>query len=86
MKVRQAKDICVVKFPDSSVIFSLKTYRSHILNESASLIWNFCKKPRTIKQLAGFINRKYKIDSYRALKDARKFSAHLRKRRLFVSK
>lgn len=86
MKVKQAKDICAANLPNSLVIFSLKTYRSHILNESGSLIWNFCKKPRTINQLANFINIKYKINSSRALKDAKNFANRLEKRRLFVFK
>ena len=84
MKIKQAKDICVVNFSSGLVVFSLKTYRSHILNDSASLLWNFCKKPRTLTQLAGFISRKYEIDFSCALKDANKFINHLEKRELFA--
>lgn len=84
MKIKQAKDICVENFPDGLVIFSLKTYCSHILNDSASLIWNFCKKPKTLKQLVEFISRKYEIGFSQALKDAKKFISLLEKRKLFV--
>ncbi|HOX54852.1 MAG: PqqD family protein [Candidatus Omnitrophica bacterium] len=82
MKVRQAKDICTGIFPDGLVIFSLKTYCAHALNDSASLIWNFCKKSRAPEEIARFIGRKYTIDYSLALKDAEKFIGLLGKRGL----
>jgi len=84
MKVKQAKELCVVNFPNSLVIFNFRTYRSIILNDTASLVWDFCKKPRDLRQISKFINNRFQVDLSGALKDAKKLILQLKKRKLLV--
>lgn len=84
MKVRQTKEVCVTKFTDNLVIFNLKNYRSVILNDSAALVWNFCKKPRGLDQISKFINTKYNVDLSQVRKDTERLIGQLEKRELVV--
>lgn len=85
MKIRQAKDIVVADFSNSLVVFNLKTYRSYILNDSASLLWKFCKTPRDLNQISRLLDSKYNIGLTRALKDVRNFVHQLRKKDLLYT-
>ncbi|MBM3247914.1 MAG: PqqD family protein [Candidatus Omnitrophica bacterium] len=82
MKIKQVEGLLVASFPNSSVIFNCNNRRSYILNYTASLIWDFCKKPRDIAEIACFIHRKYDLVLSKALRDARSFVARLKKRQL----
>ncbi len=84
MKVKQPKDVCVVNFPSSLVVFNLKTYRSFLLNKTASLVWNFCKRPRAQNHIYKFLSTKYKIDLSKAKRDIDRFIRQLGKRGLIV--
>jgi hypothetical protein len=85
MKIRQAREICAAGFSNSLVVFDLRNYRSFILNDTAALVWNFCKKSRDLNQIAKFLNTKYQIDLVRAKRDTTKLIKKLEKRNLIVS-
>lgn len=82
MKFRQTNHLSNANFQNNSVIFNLKNYRFYILNETAYLIWDFCKAPKDLNQISGLINNKYKVDLNKALKDAKKLTNQLRERNL----
>jgi len=84
MKVRQIKEVCTARFGDKLVIFNLKNYCSVILNNTAALVWNFCKKPRSLPQIYKFLNSKYKVNLSQVQKDAGNLIRQLEKRELVV--
>lgn len=84
MKIKQADDLCAVNFINSLVIFDFKTYRSYILNDTAFLVWNFCKTPKDLDQIAQLLNNKYQVGLSKVLKDARIFVRQLEKKKLLV--
>jgi hypothetical protein len=81
--VRQSKQVLIADFPESKVIFNLETYLPHILNETASEIWDFCRKPRQVGQMSEFLCKKYDISPSKSKKDVIKLIARLKKIGLF---
>ncbi|MDP2939672.1 MAG: PqqD family protein [Candidatus Omnitrophota bacterium] len=84
MKVRQSKDICVAHLPNSIVIFNCRTYRSYVCNDTARLVWNFCKKPRSLNQISRFFSHKYQIGLSKTRRDINRLIHQLKKRMLIV--
>jgi hypothetical protein len=84
MKVRQTKEVCTAKFRDKLVIFNLKNYRSVILNNTAALVWNFCKTPRSLYQIYKFLNSKYEVGLSQVQKDIGRLIGQLERRELVV--
>lgn len=84
MKIRQSKDTCMASFPDSLIIFSLKSYRCFILNDTASSLWHFCRKSKDLNQISNFLHAKYQVDISRIRKDVKRLIYQLEKRELVV--
>jgi hypothetical protein len=82
IKIKHSKEVLVADFSGSKVIFNLEDYLLYNLNHTASLIWDFLKVPREVKEIARFLKERYNIDSARAGKDARNLVGELKKRGL----
>lgn len=84
MKVKQIKETCAERFGDNLVVLNLNTHRSCIFNGSALLIWNFCKKPRSLNQICRLINRTYQVNLSQAKRNVKKLINQLEERHLVV--
>jgi len=84
MKIRQSKETRSVDFPNSLVVFSLKSYRSYILNNTASEVWNFCKGLRDSDEIVKFLSKRYNISISKARRDINRLIADLKKKGLFL--
>lgn len=84
MKISQAKETISVNFPKSLAVFNLRTYRSLILNDTGSLIWNFCKKPRSITQIIKFLSCQYNLSLAEARKDVTRLISQLEEKEVII--
>jgi hypothetical protein len=82
LKIKRSKEVLIADFKGSKVIFNLETYIPHTLNSTASLIWDFLKRPKEINQIAHLLKKSYNLDKDKAKKDAGIFIKELKKRGL----
>ena len=78
--IKRSPDILTADFPSRKVIFNTVTRRPYVLNRAASEIWDYCKKPIDIDDIALRIREKYGIKKARAKNDVSKFLKAMRKK------
>lgn len=78
--IRQSKKVLTADFPPRKVVFHAAAYASYILNGTASLLWDFCRTPKSKEEMIAHLRRMYGITAAQAKKDITKFIKELRKK------
>lgn len=76
--IKQSKKVLTADFPPKKVIFNTAAHTPHILNGTASAIWDFCATPKGEGEVIEYLRRTYGISEARAKKDTAKFVKELK--------
>jgi hypothetical protein len=79
LAIKQSPHVLETSFGEKKVIFSLKSYLTYILNQSASEIWDFCKRPRYINDIRAFLGREYAVSVSKTSEDVNRIVSELKK-------
>lgn len=80
--IKQSRKVLAADFPPHKVIFHTTDHVPYILNGAASLIWDFCRTPKSEGEIIVYLQRTYGITAATAKKDINMFIRGLRKKGL----
>ena len=81
--VKQSKKVLVAEFTSGKVVFDMEAYRPYILNGTASVIWDYCRRRRSKKDIAEYLGRRYDAGTSAIRRDVNRFVRELKKKGLF---
>jgi len=77
--IARSKKVLTADFPQAKVVFNTATRRPYVLNGTASVVWDFCKRPRGVESIVAYLGRRYDVTTARARRDVKGLLDTMRK-------
>jgi hypothetical protein len=82
MMIKRAPGVLTADFPSAKVVFNTATHMPYVLNSTASELWGFCKRPKSVESVVKYLRGRYGLDAGRAKRDVCGFIKELKAREL----
>ena len=67
MPMARTDDVVVGDYLDESVVYDLKTYKTHGLNKTATLVWRHCDGHTTVAEMSTLLARELDVPAHEPL-------------------